>query len=916
MRNRFDATAEFQLDSNPGNRWSYGYSIAGSVGYSFIPFDRSEVTKSGAQSWTMASYNPSGTPATWRNVGPETRYGVAPGQLSIHPGPRPDGDYVILRFTVPADDVYKVSGRFFSGDQGAMDARVVLNEAFDSPLQVFAVADDSAVLMLKPLALRAGERLDIVVGNRGNFGSGNTPVQVVIEPSVVGFALGGGGSKGDFQVGALHYLKAQGWQPDVVCGTSVGSVNGLKIAEGEGTPEQGLAGLTQLWLSLKDYRGFFQEEDWLMADGSEAAAFLRRYLVDFASLNADSDERLYATGPLTLNLMVAERRAIEARREALLKAVTDPAMSGLLASLGSIAVLGPLSVIGLAVSGMMIADLVKDIANLLGSATSKTSIFNLGPTRAMAGQSLDLARIGSWADAGGRLRIATVGLISGDVHIIDERGRLFDRDGAPFMDGAELDPACQPSFRRVKALRIAMARQRVAARVNDAAASDVAELSVELEAAEEALRACIASHPSSPRPLTVGLVDAMVASSTMPFFFPPVHLGRDAYVDGGLREVIPLQSALDCGANTVFAIPASRTAITVASSDVATNLGAIALRSTLSIAIDEVAYSDVRPLVRYSNEDIHVIEPRVDIHTTFTVYPAFIRNRIAYGFMCAADAVNPPAVPDAARRCREIADRIALLRYGCARLECWRSGQPVPPAQIVVPLPAGGGAEVRAVIAAHKAEIATLVAERVALGGAMPPVDAPWGNAPAWSVGDEAHPWGEPGFKDDAEITLAGVPDALPAGATASVKIVATNTGTTAWTAAKGYRLVFRPGFGLPHLAVPGDVGAGASARFVISLPAPAGASADFECQMMQGQAKRFGARSERVRIVVASPAEPARCGGIRESIGAAKKELVELQGSLTGDTRTDARIRGQMIQVNRRIKGLKLEGQGLGCAL
>jgi hypothetical protein len=256
MNDRFDAAADYQLDSNPRSRWAYGYSVgtgggAGAPAYAFIPFDQSDATRSGAQSWTMAAYNTLGTPAVWRNTGAVARDGVAPGQLSLHPGPRPDGDVAILRFVVPADGIYKISGRFFAGDGGSTHARVVLNGDFGNPLQAFAEVDAAAVLGLLPWSLRAGDQLDLVVGHNGSFYGCNTPVQLVIERSVVGFVLSGGGSKGDFQVGALHFLQRQGWQPDVICGTSVGSVNGLKLAEMEGSAEHGLAGLTRLWLSLR-----------------------------------------------------------------------------------------------------------------------------------------------------------------------------------------------------------------------------------------------------------------------------------------------------------------------------------------------------------------------------------------------------------------------------------------------------------------------------------------------------------------------------------------------------------------------------------------------------------------------------------------------------------------------------------------
>lgn len=49
-------------------------------------------------------------------------------------------------------------------------------------------------------------------------------------PQPVGFVLGGGGSLGAVQVGMLQALMEQGVTPDLVIGTSVGSLNGAVIA--------------------------------------------------------------------------------------------------------------------------------------------------------------------------------------------------------------------------------------------------------------------------------------------------------------------------------------------------------------------------------------------------------------------------------------------------------------------------------------------------------------------------------------------------------------------------------------------------------------------------------------------------------------------------------------------------------------
>jgi NTE family protein len=49
-------------------------------------------------------------------------------------------------------------------------------------------------------------------------------------PAPVGFVLGGGGSLGAIQIGMLRALRQHGIGPDLVVGTSVGSVNGAMVA--------------------------------------------------------------------------------------------------------------------------------------------------------------------------------------------------------------------------------------------------------------------------------------------------------------------------------------------------------------------------------------------------------------------------------------------------------------------------------------------------------------------------------------------------------------------------------------------------------------------------------------------------------------------------------------------------------------
>ncbi|HYO20436.1 MAG TPA: patatin-like phospholipase family protein, partial [Dermatophilaceae bacterium] len=56
------------------------------------------------------------------------------------------------------------------------------------------------------------------------------PMQPLSLPRPVAFVLGGGGSLGAVQVGMLQALAERGVSPDLVVGTSVGSLNGAVLA--------------------------------------------------------------------------------------------------------------------------------------------------------------------------------------------------------------------------------------------------------------------------------------------------------------------------------------------------------------------------------------------------------------------------------------------------------------------------------------------------------------------------------------------------------------------------------------------------------------------------------------------------------------------------------------------------------------
>jgi NTE family protein len=82
----------------------------------------------------------------------------------------------------------------------------------------------------------------------------------------VGLALGGGGSKGAFQAGAIATLVGDlGFRPDVIAGTSAGSLNALILAHARSPEEypEIVDRLLATWSSLRDVSDVYVPRAWL-----------------------------------------------------------------------------------------------------------------------------------------------------------------------------------------------------------------------------------------------------------------------------------------------------------------------------------------------------------------------------------------------------------------------------------------------------------------------------------------------------------------------------------------------------------------------------------------------------------------------------------------------------------------------------
>ncbi len=63
--------------------------------------------------------------------------------------------------------------------------------------------------------------------------------------------LSGGGGRGAYQAGVWAWLEEQGWRPDLVCGSSVGAINGAAIASGMSAER-----LRAMWQSIHEEQVF------------------------------------------------------------------------------------------------------------------------------------------------------------------------------------------------------------------------------------------------------------------------------------------------------------------------------------------------------------------------------------------------------------------------------------------------------------------------------------------------------------------------------------------------------------------------------------------------------------------------------------------------------------------------------------
>lgn len=127
------------------------------------------------------------------------------------------------------------------------------------------------------------------------------------------------------------------------------------------------------------------------------------------------------------------------------------------------------------------------------------------------------------------------------------------------------------------------------------------------------------------------LLDAVMASSAFPIAFPPVKINDDLFVDGGVRDVIPLRDAIDLKATEIDCIvttPLSELPSQWYKYNKPVNLLDIGIRIA-EIMSTEIYQNDFRPV----GIPVNYFAPEMDWHADpLDFNPVSIRERIAYGY--------------------------------------------------------------------------------------------------------------------------------------------------------------------------------------------------------------------------------------------------------------------------------------------
>lgn len=409
-------------------------------------------------------------------------------------------------------------------------------------------------------------------------------------PGTTALVIAGGGARSSFQVGALRYLyDRQKVTPSLISGTSAGSILGAVLAQypDHAGQRRALDQLETIWLSMQQSSDMFAEQAWFSA--------LRAHI------------------PTWRKVMALRQRP--ANRVSLSEGLTD-----LLAK--------PKEAVQRLTAGSN-----SDRALTRGEpdpdvdeATERASALD-EPAEPPTATPVDTPpeHEQTWTPAHALETLSTLweaGRSSADLDFI-LRGAQEERSA--FRPGPMVDQLLKPAV---------FSSARTAASGVDLRVALVSLETGDLRYVDGQGRMRDRADQLLDEHDPVEVMDAVRASCAIPGVFPPVRLDGEHYVDGGVRENVPAQVALETGPDTCYVVVASPSGVAAESSYADKDLMAIMLRTTAGIMTDEVQ----RDELSYARAaGAVVIQPELDIHDLVTIDPGLVSIAMDYGYLRAGD---------------------------------------------------------------------------------------------------------------------------------------------------------------------------------------------------------------------------------------------------------------------------------------
>ena len=152
------------------------------------------------------------------------------------------------------------------------------------------------------------------------------------------------------------------------------------------------------------------------------------------------------------------------------------------------------------------------------------------------------------------------------------------------------------------------------------------------------------SRDDVPTGVTVDLVDAIAASCAIPAVFPPVKLGDEHYVDGGVRMNMPTEVITEhLPVDRCIAISSAPVGVQPQPSFEGSNIISIVARSSASLMAEEISRHE---LAATRAAGAIVIDPQTEVHDAMTVEPGLVRLAMDYGYLRAAQVMAAASVQE------------------------------------------------------------------------------------------------------------------------------------------------------------------------------------------------------------------------------------------------------------------------------